>query len=131
MPNLFWLLRWSDFADLQTLAVAISSATLAAVAGGEAARRSHVPEFGWAAALFGAATTLFSLMPSMAIFGSIGAGLYTIPAVVLGIESVLFGKISVVIATALGCSLVAWLLCLVPLSARALIIAKRRDNRSR
>lgn len=126
MPILFSMLSWSDLADFQMLAAALSSASLAAVVGAKVARRLHVPQFGWAAALLGAGSTAFSLMPSMILFGSAGGGLYALLAMGLRIERVLIGKTFVVIATALGCALVAWLLCLVLLSAPAVIMAIRR-----
>ena len=98
----------------------------AAVLGVQAARRLRLPEFRWLAALMGAASTTFTLMPSMFLCGSVGAGLYALLAMWLPIESVLVGKTFVVVATAIGCALVAWLLCLLLLAAPAIFVAIRR-----
>jgi hypothetical protein len=130
MPIPLPMLSWSDLADFQMRTAAAGSALLAAIVGARAARRLRVPQFGWAAALVGAGSTVFSLMPSMILFGSVGGGLYALLAMVVRTESVLVGKIFVVIATALGCTLVAWVLCLVLLSFPALVAATRRRTGS-
>src|SRR5436190_17411342 len=125
-PQMFlssWIVGWSDLADAQMLAAALSSASLAAVLGVDAARRLRLPEFAWLAALVGAASTAFTLMPSMILCGTLGAGLYALPAMWLRIESDLVGQTFVVVATALGCALVAGLLCLFLLVPAAVILA--------
>ena len=124
----FPLLNWSELVDFQMLAAAITSAMLAAFVGAKTARQLHLPQFGWAGAFLGAGSTVFSLMPSMILFGSVGAGLYALLSMGLGTQSDLIGKTCVVIATALGCAFLAWLLCLVLLSAPAVIMAIRRRN---
>ena len=120
------MLNWRELADFQMLAAALGSASLAAVLGVQAARQLSLPAFRWPAALIGAGSTVFSLMPSMIVCGSLGAGLYALLAIWLPIENVVVGKTFVVIATALGCAFMAWVLCLLLLGAPAIIVAIRR-----
>lgn len=125
-----FMLNWRELADFPKLAAALNSATLAAGLGVHAARRLSLPAFRWPAALIGAGTTIFSLMPFMLVCGSLGAGLYALPAIWLPIENIVVGKTFVVIATALGCAFVAWLLCLFLLGAPAVVVAVRRRTGS-
>ena len=86
----------------------------------------RVPEYRWAAALIGASSIVFTLMPSMFLCGSIGGGVYAVLATWLPIGNEFVGKTAVVAATALGCAFVAWVLCLFLLGAPAMILAVRR-----
>ena len=122
----------SDLADSETLAAALVSASLSALAGAKAATQLHRPEFRWPAALVGAASIVFTMVPSMILGGSIGAGIYALLEMALqvrdGNETV--GKAVVVISTALGCAFVAWILCLALLSVPAVLLAIHRRARN-
>lgn len=130
MPLSSWVSNyWSGLADGQMLAAALGAASLSAFAGVRAARRMRLSAFALPAALVGAVSTLFTLTPSMLLCGTVGAGFYALLAMWLPIDTVFVGKTVVVIATVLGCALLAWVFCLTVLSGPALLAAFRRRVR--
>jgi hypothetical protein len=120
------MLAWPDLAEPQMLGAVASSAALAALAGMRAVSQLGLARLKPLAGLLGAATTIFSINLSMMLAGSAAAGLYAMAEILLRTESIFVGKVVVVLATALGCGLMAWLTCLLLFSIPAVAAATRR-----
>ena len=121
------LLNFADLRDPEMASAAIASALLAGAAGWFAASRLYLSgSLRIAAAGIGAASIVITCIPSMTIFGSLGAGVVAL----LVIQNVIAGKTFVVIATAVGCALVAWVGCLAIFATPAVVRAATRESRN-